>query len=131
MEKQDYSKEKQLTSEKGKIGDRAEFTKAKFQQGDKVYHRSSGAPMVVVAVDGENIKTRWIDNGLNPQLYNFFDFELELELYTEDLSTFKQIQKLNNDAQLLQTKIALKNLRAQSNGIAPAQLNNRFPKTRH
>lgn len=130
MDKVTYSKENQLSRD-NESGVVAEFEGGKFQQGDKVYHRSSGAPMVVIAVDGNNVKTRWIGNDQKVEVYIFFDFELELEPYTDDLSTFKEIQKLNNDAQLLQTNLALKNLSVQSNGLTMPDLKRKFPKPRY
>lgn len=91
-----------------------------FKEGEKVFHKSSGAPMVVVEA-GPVISTRWLDVNLHPQIGRFKASEL-IKLEDHPVAKiFEESQKVKTEIELIQAKEMLRQLKTQKLGIQPLQ----------
>lgn len=90
-----------------------------YEIGGKVFHKSSGNPMVIIEVSDNLITTRWLDVNL---LMNTGRFQKAEVVRIEDhpfANKYEELQQIKAEIELIQAREMLKQAKAHSAGIAP------------
>lgn len=91
--------------------------------GTKVYHKASGAPMIILnAEGGEKFDCRYFDNSGIANSNIFLKEELVDISELPAAQYYEKFQELSNEANMIQAELAVKNLKAQKNGITQPNL---------
>jgi len=90
-----------------------------YEIGGKVFHKSSGNPMVIIEVGDNLITTRWLDQSLQVQTGRFQKSEVIRQEDHPLANKYEELQKLKAEIELIQANEMLQQLKARASGIAP------------